>query len=77
MKGNLILWNSFLDNSKTYDKIGVNMDYGSWLTEDLRDLKDALLRDRDRSESYSDRALLNQQILEIMAEIQTRNDIDE
>ena len=53
------------------------MDYGSWLTEDLRDLKDTLLRDRDRSESYSDRALLNQQILEIMAEIQTRNDIDE
>ena len=51
MKGNLILWNSFLDNSKTYDKIGVNMDYGSWLTEDLRDLKDTLLRDRDRSES--------------------------
>ena len=77
MKGNLILWNSFLDNSKTYDRIGVKMDYGSWLTEDLRDLKDTLLRDRDRSESYSDRALLNQQILEIMAEIQTRNDIDE
>ena len=50
------------------------IDYGSWLTEDLRDLYKQTLKDRDRSEVYSDRAQLNQQALRIMAEIQKRND---
>ena len=50
------------------------IDYGSWLTEDLRDLYIQTLKDRDRSEVYSDRAQLNQQALRIMAEIQKRND---
>ena len=50
------------------------IDYGSWLTEDLRDLYKHTLRDRDRAEVYSDRATLNQQALRIMAEIQKRND---
>ena len=50
------------------------IDYGSWLTEDLRDLYKQTLKDRDRSEVYSDRAQLNQSALRIMAEIQKRND---
>ena len=51
------------------------IDYGSWLTEDLRDLYKQALKDRDRSWMiYSDRAQLNQQALRIMAEIQKRND---
>ena len=50
------------------------IDYVSWLTEDLRDLYKQTLKDRDRSEVYSDRAQLNQQALRIMAEIQKRND---
>ena len=49
-------------------------DYGSWLTEDLRNLYKQTLWDRDRAELYSDRAQLNQQALRIMAEIQKRND---
>ena len=54
------------------------IDYGSWLTEDLRDLYKQALKDRDRSWMiYSDRAQLNQQACRIMAEIQKRNDIDE
>ena len=52
-------------------------DYGSWLTEDLRNLYKQTLWDRDRAELYSDRAQLNQQACRIMAEIQKRNDIDE
>ena len=50
------------------------IDYGSWLTEDLRDLYKQTLKDRDRSEVYSDRAQLNQSALRIMVEIQKRND---
>ena len=50
------------------------IDYGSWLTEDLRALHKHTLWDRDRAEVYSDRAALNQQALRIMAEIQKRND---
>ena len=52
-------------------------DYGSWLTEDLRNLYKQTLWERDRAEVYSDRASLNQQALRVMAEIQKRNDIDE
>ena len=50
------------------------IDYGSWLTEDLKDLYKHTLWERDRAEVYSDRATLNQQALRVMAEIQKRND---
>ena len=53
------------------------MDYGSWLEEDLRDLYKDLIKRRDRSELYSDRAELNIAALKILAELQKRNDIDE
>ena len=52
-------------------------DYGSWLIEDLRELRKELIADRDRSESYSDRAQLNGQIMKIIAEITLRRDEDE
>ena len=48
--------------------------YGSWLTEDLKSLYKQTLKDRDITELYSDRAVLNQQALQIMAELQKRND---
>ena len=51
-----------------------DIDYGSWLTEDLKDLYKHTLWERDRAEVYSDRAQLNQSALRIMAEIQKRND---
>lgn len=53
------------------------IDYGSWLTEDLRDLYKQALKDRDRSWMiYSDRAQLNQMALKILAELQKRNDCE-
>ena len=51
-----------------------DIDYGSWLTEDLKDLYKHTLWERDRAEVYSDRATLNQQALRVRAEIQKRND---
>jgi hypothetical protein len=51
----------------------MEMDYGSWLTEDLKEFYKEILAERDRVEIYSDRAQLNQQALLIMAEIQKRN----
>jgi hypothetical protein len=50
------------------------IDYGSWLTEDLRELYKHTIWERDRAEVYSDRAALNQQALRVRAEIQKRND---
>jgi hypothetical protein len=47
-------------------------EYGSWLTEDLKDFYDRLLRERNRSEVYSDRAELNNMMLTILSEIQSR-----
>ena len=55
----------------------MQMDYGGWLTEDLRELYDELLKERDRLEVYSDRAQINQNALIVMAEIQKRNNTDE
>jgi len=55
----------------------MQMDYGGWLTEDLRELYSELLKERDRLEDYSDRAQINQNALIIMAEIQKRNNTDE
>ena len=52
----------------------MEIDYGGWLTEDLRELYDELLKERDRLEDYSDRAQMNQNALRVMAEIQKRNE---
>ena len=49
------------------------MDYGSWLEEDLRDLYKDLIKRRDRSELYSDRVDLNRTALKIMGELHKRN----
>ena len=50
----------------------MDIDFGSWLTEDLKDYYKDLIKLRDRSEIYSDRAECNQIILEILAELQLR-----
>lgn len=46
--------------------------YGGWLTEDLQDYYKELIHLRDRSEEYSDRKQMNQIILEIQGELQSR-----
>ena len=55
----------------------MQIDYGGWLTEDLRELYEELIRERDRLENYSDRAQANQNALIVMAEIQKRNETNE
>ena len=47
-------------------------DYGGWLTEDLKEHYDYLMKQRDRSEMYSERAELNIMMLTILKEIQLR-----
>jgi len=54
----------------------MQIDYGGWLTEDLRELYEELIKERDRLEDYSDRAQANQNALMVMAEIQKRNETD-
>ena len=54
----------------------MQIDYGGWLTEDLKELYEELIKERDRLEDYSDRAQANQNALIVMAEIQKRNDSD-
>ena len=51
----------------------MQIDYGGWLTEDLRTFYKEILRDRDRSEDYSDRQQLNTIATQILAELQKRN----
>ena len=51
----------------------MQVDYGGWLTEDLRELYEELIKERDRLEDYSDRAQANQNALIVLAEIQKRN----
>ena len=46
--------------------------YGGWLTEDLKDYYNELIKHRDRSEEYSDRKQMNQILLEILGELQSR-----
>ena len=48
------------------------IDYGAWLTEDLKDHYKYLMKQRDHSELYSDRAELNNMMLTILSEIQSR-----
>ena len=52
----------------------MDIDYGGWLTEDLKSLYDDFLRDRNRCEDYSDRQQLNMIATKVMAELQKRND---
>ena len=52
---------------------GQEIDYGGWFIEDLKTHYKELLRDRDRSESYSDRVQLNYILMRVMPEIQKRN----
>ena len=47
-------------------------DFGGWLTEDLKEHYDYLMKQRNRSELYSDRAELNNMMLTILSEIQSR-----
>ena len=49
-----------------------DIDYGSWLDEDLRDLYKDFMDRRNKSEDYSDRVTLNQEGLRILAELQKR-----
>ena len=55
----------------------MQIDYGGWLIEDLRELYEELIKERDRLEDYSDRAQANQNALIVMAEIEKRNETDE
>ena len=54
----------------------MQIDYGGWLIEDLKELYEELIKERDRLEDYSDRAQANQNALIVMAEIQKRNSSD-
>ena len=49
-----------------------NHDYGGWLTEDLKDHYDYLMKQRNYSEMYSDRAELNKILTILYNEIQSR-----
>ncbi len=59
---------------KVMEQLGMDdeHDYGGWLTEDLKEHYDYLMKQRDRSELYSDRAELNNMMLTILSEIQSR-----
>ena len=52
----------------------MEIDYGGWLIEDLKELYSELIKERDRLEDYSDRVQLNQNALRVMVEIQKRNE---
>ena len=59
---------------KVMEQLGMDDDYnyGAWLTEDLKEHYDYLMKQRNRSEMYSDRAELNNMMLIILSEIQSR-----
>ena len=46
--------------------------YGGWLTEDLKEYYDSLMKTRDKTELYSDRVELNKMRKNILSEIQSR-----
>ena len=46
--------------------------FGGWLTEDLKEHYHYLMKQRNHSELYSDRAELNNMMLTILSEIQSR-----
>ena len=49
-----------------------DVDFRSWLTEDLEDLATQLTKDRTRVETYSERAELNKSIGAIRRELELR-----
>ena len=49
-----------------------NRDYGGWLIEDLKEHYKYLMKEKDHSELYSDRAELNNMMLIVLSEIQSR-----
>ena len=49
-----------------------DLNYGGWLIEDLKEHYKDLMKQRDRSEMYSDRAELNNIMLNVLREIQSR-----
>ena len=54
------------------------IDYGGWLIEDLKDYYKETIKERVRSEEFSDRRDLNKQAMLIMTEIlKRRNDENE
>ena len=54
------------------------IDYGGWIIEDLKDYYKETIKERDRSEEFSDRRDLNKQAMLIMTEIlKRRNDENE
>ena len=46
--------------------------FGGWLIEDLKEHYKYLMKQRDHSELYSDRAELNNMMLIVLSEIQSR-----
>ena len=46
--------------------------WGAWLIEDLKEHYKYLMKERNRSEMFSDRAELNNMMLIILSEIQSR-----
>ena len=46
--------------------------YGGWLIEDLKEHYKELMRQRDRNEMYSERAELNNMMIIVLKEIQSR-----
>ena len=59
---------------KVMEQLGMDDDhnYGGWLTEDLKEHYKYLMKQRDHSELYSDRAELNNIMLNVLSEIQSR-----
>ena len=59
---------------KVMEQLGMDDDhsFGGWLIEDLKEHYKYLMKQRDHSELYSDRAELNNMMLTILSEIQSR-----
>jgi len=49
-----------------------NLDYKSWLTEDLKEYHKELIKERIHCETYSDRVEVNKIMRTILEEIQSR-----
>ena len=51
-----------------------DIDYKSWLTEDLKQFHKDLIKERSRCETYSERADLNKIMRNVSEEIQSRKE---
>ena len=49
-------------------------DYKSWLTEDLKEYRKDLMKERNRCETYSERVEINEIMRNILEEIQSREE---